>query len=72
MSDSSMGSNKHLRIGGQDQVMTYNRESDDAVLPDLSSQGESNPLHFRQIEGADQTLRYRNFNSAPHWVFSLS
>ncbi|KAK3360617.1 hypothetical protein B0T25DRAFT_449538 [Lasiosphaeria hispida] len=39
MPDSSQGSNKHLRIGGQDKVLTYNRESDDAVLPDLSSQG---------------------------------
>jgi hypothetical protein len=39
MPDSAQGSNKHLRIGGQDQVITYNRESDDAVLPDLSSQG---------------------------------
>ncbi len=23
----------YLRIGGQDEVLTYNRESDDAVLP---------------------------------------
>lgn len=39
MPDSSLGSNKHLRIGGQNKVITYNRESDDAVMPDLSSQG---------------------------------
>lgn len=42
MPDSAQGSNKHLRIGGQAKVMTYNRESDDAVLPDLSSQGITN------------------------------
>lgn len=30
---------KHLRIGGQDQILMYNRESDDATLPDLSPQG---------------------------------
>ena len=39
MPDSGLGSGKHLRIGGQSKVMTYNRESDDAVLPDLSTQG---------------------------------
>ncbi|KAH8885284.1 hypothetical protein GQ53DRAFT_729195 [Thozetella sp. PMI_491] len=44
MPDSSQGSNKHLRIGGQDSVLTYNRESDDAVLPDLSSQGVATSL----------------------------
>ena len=41
MPDTSL-SGKHLRIGGQDKVMTYNRESDDAVLPDLSTQGIAN------------------------------
>ncbi|KAL6689915.1 carbohydrate-binding module family 1 protein [Trichoderma pleuroticola] len=30
---------KHLRIGGQSEVLDYNRESDDATLPDLSPQG---------------------------------
>lgn len=43
MPDSAQGSNKHLRIGGQDGILTYNRESDDAVLPDLSSQGITQP-----------------------------
>ena len=43
MPDSAQGSNKHLRIGGQDAIITYNRESDDAVLPDLSSQGINKP-----------------------------
>lgn len=39
MPDSAQGSNKHLRIGGQMQILMYNRESDDATLPDLSPQG---------------------------------
>jgi len=30
---------KHLRIGGQSNILMYNRESDDATLPDLSPQG---------------------------------
>jgi hypothetical protein len=38
MPDASQ-SGKHLRLGGQDQVMAYNRESDDATLPDMSPQG---------------------------------
>ncbi|CAK7201592.1 hypothetical protein SEUCBS139899_004300 [Sporothrix eucalyptigena] len=39
MPDSSQGADKHLRIGGQSQILMYNRESDDATLPDLSPQG---------------------------------
>lgn len=39
MPDSSQGSGKHLRIGGQSKILMYNRESDDATLPDLSPQG---------------------------------
>ncbi|KFZ08714.1 hypothetical protein V502_09193 [Pseudogymnoascus sp. VKM F-4520 (FW-2644)] len=39
MPDSSQGTGKHLRIGGQNQILMYNRESDDATLPDLSPQG---------------------------------
>ncbi|KAK6510239.1 hypothetical protein TWF481_004954 [Arthrobotrys musiformis] len=39
MPDSSLGTNKHLRIGGQNSILMYNRESDDATLPDLSPQG---------------------------------
>ncbi|KAH6626516.1 carbohydrate-binding module family 1 protein [Chaetomium sp. MPI-SDFR-AT-0129] len=39
MPDPAQGSNKHLRIGGQSQILMYNRESDDATLPDLSPQG---------------------------------
>lgn len=38
MPDSAQGG-KHLRIGGQSEVLDYNRESDDATLPDLSPQG---------------------------------
>ncbi|KAI0024035.1 hypothetical protein F4780DRAFT_727234 [Xylariomycetidae sp. FL0641] len=39
MPDSAQGSGKHLRIGGQSKILMYNRESDDATLPDLSPQG---------------------------------
>lgn len=46
MPDTAQGSNKHLRIGGQNQILMYNRETDDATLPDLSPQGtaSSKPL----------------------------
>jgi hypothetical protein len=39
MPDSAQGAQKHLRIGGQSGILMYNRESDDATLPDLSPQG---------------------------------
>ncbi|KFY25654.1 hypothetical protein V493_04519 [Pseudogymnoascus sp. VKM F-4281 (FW-2241)] len=39
MPDSSQGEGKHLRIGGQNEILMYNRETDDATLPDLSPQG---------------------------------
>ena len=39
MPDSAQGANKHIRIGGQSKILMYNRESDDATLPDLSPQG---------------------------------
>ena len=39
MPDSAQGTGKHLRIGGQSKILMYNRESDDATLPDLSPQG---------------------------------
>ncbi|KAI0123326.1 hypothetical protein BJ170DRAFT_105282 [Xylariales sp. AK1849] len=39
MPDSAQGTNKHLRIGGQSKILMYNRESDDATLPDLSPDG---------------------------------
>ena len=39
MLDPTLGTNKHLRIGGQSNILMYNRESDDATLPDLSPQG---------------------------------
>ncbi|KAI1824753.1 hypothetical protein F4861DRAFT_233432 [Xylaria intraflava] len=38
MPDTTLGG-KHLRIGGQSSILMYNRESDDATLPDLSPQG---------------------------------
>lgn len=39
MPDAAQAAGKHLRIGGQSQILMYNRESDDATLPDLSPQG---------------------------------
>ncbi|PSK51913.1 hypothetical protein B9Z65_3180 [Elsinoe australis] len=39
MDDASQAAGKHLRIGGQSEILMYNRESDDATLPDLSPQG---------------------------------
>ncbi|KAK3989117.1 hypothetical protein QBC44DRAFT_242308 [Cladorrhinum sp. PSN332] len=39
MPDPAQGTKKHLRIGGQNKILMYNRESDDATLPDLSPQG---------------------------------
>lgn len=39
MPDPAQGTNKHLRIGGQSKILMYNRESDDATMPDLSPQG---------------------------------
>jgi len=39
MPDSSQGAGKNLRIGGQSKIIMYNRETDDATLPDLSPQG---------------------------------
>ena len=46
MPDSAQGTNKHLRIGGQNQILMFNRESDDATLPNLSPDGtaSSKPL----------------------------
>ena len=39
MPDSAQAAGKHLRIGGQSSILMYNRESDDATLPDLSPNG---------------------------------
>jgi hypothetical protein len=39
MPDSGKGANNHLRIGGHDRILMYNRDLDDATLPDLSPQG---------------------------------
>lgn len=39
MDDAAQATNKHLRIGGQSKILMYNRETDDATLPDLSPQG---------------------------------
>lgn len=39
MPDSAEGSNENLRIGGQSEILMYNRQSNDATLPDLSPNG---------------------------------
>ncbi|KAI1323090.1 hypothetical protein F5Y16DRAFT_384633 [Xylariaceae sp. FL0255] len=39
MPDAAQGTDENLRMGGQSSIMMYNRESDDATLPDLSPQG---------------------------------
>lgn len=39
MPDSGLGTKKHLRVSGQMEIIEYNRESDDATLPDLSPDG---------------------------------
>ena len=39
MPDAAQGEGKHVRIGGQSSILMYNRETDDATLPDLSPQG---------------------------------
>jgi len=37
--DAGLGAGEYLRIGGQSDILMYNRETDDATLPDLSPQG---------------------------------
>lgn len=39
MPDSAQGTNKHLRLGGMSEILMWNREDNDATLPDLSPQG---------------------------------
>jgi len=64
MPDSGLGTNKHLRIGGQSDILMYNRESDDQTLPNLSPQGiaasENLPANtwacFEYHLGADGTI----------------
>ncbi|KAL2259017.1 hypothetical protein VTK26DRAFT_7447 [Humicola hyalothermophila] len=64
MPDPAQGTNKHLRIGGQNSILMFNRESDDATLPELSPQGTatSKPLTantwecFEYHVGTDGTI----------------
>lgn len=50
--DPAQGTNKHLRIGGQSKILMYNRESDDATLPDLSLKVLQRPSQFQSTAGA--------------------
>jgi len=56
MPDSGMGAGKHLRFGGMDEILLYNRETDDATLPDLSPNGIATSEGF--TAGAWQCLEY--------------
>lgn len=64
MPDTAQGG-KHLRIGGQSEVLDYNRESDDATLPDLSPQGIASSVDlptgsfqcFEYYLGTDGTIQ---------------
>ncbi|CAG9984859.1 unnamed protein product [Clonostachys byssicola] len=56
MPDSGLGTNKHLRIGGQSQILMYNRETDDATLPDLSPNGIAASVALKA--GQFQCLEY--------------
>lgn len=38
--------NKDIRLGGQSKILMWNRESDDATLPELSPQGIAKSLNF--------------------------
>lgn len=58
--------NKDLRMGGQNQILMWNRESDDATLPSLSPVGVSMsialpPNEWRcvefQVDGSAGTIR---------------
>ena len=39
MPDAAKGTNQHLRFGGMSEILMYNRQDNDATLPDLSPQG---------------------------------
>ena len=39
MPDSAEGTKENLHIGGQSEILMYNRQEDDATLPDLSPAG---------------------------------
>ena len=64
MLDPAEGTNKHLRVSGQMGIIEYNRESDDATLPELSPQGIASSATlptgdwqcFEYHVGADGTL----------------
>ena len=64
MLDPAEGTNKHLRVSGQMGIIEYNRESDDATLPELSPQGIASSAAlptgawqcFEYHVGADGTL----------------
>jgi len=56
MPDSGLGAGEDLRFGGMDEILLYNRQNDDATLPDLSPQGIATSEGF--TAGAWHCLEY--------------
>lgn len=56
MPDAAQGAKKHLRFGGMSEIMMYNREDNDATLPDLSPQGIATSANLPA--GSWQCLEY--------------
>lgn len=56
MPDAAEGVNQHLRIGGMSEILMYNRQDNDATLPDLSPQGIATSQNL--AAGTWQCLEY--------------
>jgi hypothetical protein len=56
MPDAAEGTNQHLRFGGMMEIMMYNRQDNDATLPDLSPQGVATSANLPA--GTWQCLEY--------------
>ncbi|KAM0697786.1 hypothetical protein Q7P36_002640 [Cladosporium allicinum] len=56
MPDAAEGVNQHLRFGGMSEIMMWNRQDNDATLPDLSPQGIATSANLPA--GSWQCLEY--------------
>jgi len=56
MPDTAEGVNQHLRVGGMSEILMYNRQDNDATLPDLSPQGIATSQNL--AAGTWQCLEY--------------
>lgn len=56
MPDAAEGTNQHLRFGAMSEIMMYNRQDNDATLPDLSPQGIATSANLPA--GSWQCLEY--------------